>query len=492
MRALVGASVLFASLSASAGAVTLTAATTKVRSGRDARVTFNVGTGAHACQITARAAHARLGPLRYTVSQPLVVLTAQVPRDARTLTWTLSVRCASSRARIARGGATNIRIHIAGRSKGAAVLFTRGSIHVHSYPADAVVGAEPERLKGGKGGYVCASAWDGYRSVLDASSYCTGYCTWFVWQKRPEAQLKNLGNAWEWWGGAKAARMPEGSVPVVGAVAWWGISAHAPEGHVAYVIAVSDSSVTIEEMNRIAWDASDTRTISLASSEAPNGYIYGGRAGNGPGSGSPSGGGSSGGGSPTGAPVMVGKAAVVVNNDYSQIDVFYRDTNGDLEDDSWSAASGQGYQTRTIATGVAGNPVAIANNSYTQIDVYYRATNGDLMNATWSDTPAGYTVRTLAVGIAGEPTAIVNSAYDQIDVYYRDVNGNLEDASWSATPAGYTVRQIANGIAGDPAAIVNSGYDQIDVFFQGLSGQLEDASWSATPAGYQTQMLPTG
>jgi surface antigen len=245
------------------------------------------------CQITAQAGHTRLGPLHYVVRKPLVVLTGRVPRDARSLAWVLRVRCASSRTSAARARAATVRVRVEGRREGATVLFARGSVRVHAYSPGASVAPEAERAKGGKGGYVCASAWDGYRSVLDASSYCTGYCTWFVWQKRPEAQLKDLGNAWEWWDGAKARGIPEGAMPVVGAVAWWGISAHAPEGHVAYVIGASASSVTIEEMNRAAWDVADTRTVPLSSGEAPNGYIYGGPAGNGPGSGGGPGAGSS-------------------------------------------------------------------------------------------------------------------------------------------------------------------------------------------------------
>jgi hypothetical protein len=196
---------------------------------------------------------------------------------------------------------------------------------------------------------------------------------------------------------------------------------------------------------------------------------------------------------PSGAPAAAGKPSAIVNSNYSNIDVFYRDTSGDLEDDSWSATSGQGYQTRTIATGVAGNPVAVVNSSYAQIDVFYRGTNGDLMDASWSSTPAGYTVRQIASGIAGDPAAIVNSAYDQIDVYYRDVNGNLQDASWSATPAGYTVRQIASGIEGDPAAVVDDSYSNIDVFYRDTNGDLEDDSWSANSGeGYQTRTVAGG
>ena len=195
------------------------------------------------------------------------------------MTWFLYVRCAADRALLHRQHAEVIRIRIEGKKRGAGLLFDRATIRVRSLPASATLAPEPVRAGGGKGGYVCASAWDGYHSVLDGSSYCTGYCTWFVWQRRPEAQLRNLGNADEWYERARARGIPVGRLPVKGAIAWWNSSPHAPEGHVAYVAGVSGGSVTIEEMNRVAWNVTDTRAIPASE---PNGYIYGGPAGNGP------------------------------------------------------------------------------------------------------------------------------------------------------------------------------------------------------------------
>lgn len=349
-RGLVAAAVVCAVTAPSAGAVTIVAATTKLSPGGKARFVVEAGPGVRDCQIAARAGHARFGPLRYVVSQPLVVLTGQVPRDARALTWTLSVRCASGVAQAARARASTVRLHVKGRRQGAAVLFARGSIHVHSYVAGTVVGAEPELLKGGKGGYDCGGS-----SYIDASSYCTGYCTWFVWKKRPEAQLKDLGNASEWWDGAKARGIPEDSAPVVGAVAWWGISSRAPEGHVAYVIAASASSVIIEEMNHLAWNVADTRTISLASSEAPNGYIYGGPVGDGPGSSGGSGGASSSGGSGSGGSGGTTQGSApstlsAVSKEPGDLDTFFVTQQGCLDDAWWNpSANGIDFVTCNVA-----------------------------------------------------------------------------------------------------------------------------------------------
>jgi len=75
--------------------------------------------------------------------------------------------------------------------------------------------------------------------------YPFGECTWYVNSRRPAPWG---GNAWEWWGRARAYGRPEGPTPRVGAimVTWenpyW--------GHVAYVEQVyGDGSWLVSEMN---------------------------------------------------------------------------------------------------------------------------------------------------------------------------------------------------------------------------------------------------
>ena len=253
---------------------------------------------------------------------------------------------------------------------------------------------EPEKPKGGKGGYVCASAWDGYRSVLDGSSYCTGYCTWFVWQKRPEQQLKNLGNAWEWYGAAKARGVPVGSTPVVGAVAWWVQSAHAPEGHVAYVVGVNGGSITIEEMNRVAWAVEDTRTIS--GGELPNGYIYGGPAGNGPG------GPGSGGSTPLPPPPTTGGRGGVVNSPNGDQSVYFVGGDGGIH--VWL------YHGRWEEQGLGGSvapdtsPIAFENPTGNTF-VYYVGSDDAIHlwlwnGSKWEDQDIGGSVASITSPIA--------------------------------------------------------------------------------------------
>jgi surface antigen len=139
-------------------------------------------------------------------------------------------------------------------------------------------GQQTPEAVGGKGGAGCA---------LDGGGYCTGQCVDFVWTKRPE--LSHLGNATSWLGGAQGRKIPTGNTPVIGAVAWWsGVNltyADSSAGHVAYVVGVGNGTVTFEEMNGPAGPFQvDRQTFKLNSYYAPQGYIYGGPAGNGSGS----------------------------------------------------------------------------------------------------------------------------------------------------------------------------------------------------------------
>jgi surface antigen len=451
----------------SAGAVTVTRATTKLAAGGKGTIAFNAGAGRRDCEVTARAGLGRLGPLRIRIHQPIVVLTGQVPRDARTLVWSASVRCSSSGAQVTRAHAASIRIHVKGHRKGAPRLFSRGSIRIHSYPADALVAPEPERTGGGKGGYVCASEWDGHLSVLDASSYCTGYCTWFVWQRRPEQQLKNLGNAWEWYGGAKARGIPVGSTPVVGAVAWWGISAHASEGHVAYVIGVRGSSVTVVEMNRTKWDVEDTRTLN--SSELPNGYIYGGPAGNGSGS--------RGGAPPPPPPPPVSTPGGVLNN--GLISVFTQGPEHTL-DDYW-VTPGQPWNG-PLTVGAVGStfsdPTAIVNATTGLISVFAEGSEHTL-DDYWV-TPGQPWNGPLTVGAAGstfsQPAAVINQSTGLVSLFAEGYEHTLDD--YWVTPGQPWNGPLTVGAAGStfsqPAAVINQSTGLVSLFAEGSEHTLDD------------------
>jgi surface antigen len=97
--------------------------------------------------------------------------------------------------------------------------------------------------------------------------FAFGYCTWYVFNRRP---IPWLGNANEWWGNARSSGFTEGSTPRAGAIL---VENFAPLGHVAYVESAGAGSFTVSEMNYSGWDRVDSRVIANGAREIV-GFIY--------------------------------------------------------------------------------------------------------------------------------------------------------------------------------------------------------------------------
>ena len=246
------------------------------------------------CQLVVRSRHVTEGPYVYRVAAPIVTFSWTIPSLAMSGRWVVQASCARTVGALSRARKARTMLTVDnGSRRGKRVLIRKRSVRVRSAKRTGFKPLEASSIpSGGRGGGVDCSP-----GVLDsASSYCTGYCTWWVYHLRPEATLRDLGDAWEWWGRAPGHGLHEGHVPVAGAVAWWGADVGGGFGHVAYVVSATTSTVRISEMNALrGWANSDEQTITLGSPHAPEGYIYGGPAGARPGSG---GGGSSGGPEP--------------------------------------------------------------------------------------------------------------------------------------------------------------------------------------------------
>jgi len=95
-----------------------------------------------------------------------------------------------------------------------------------------------------------------------------GYCTWYVAQHK---YIPWSGNAGAWLYNAKAMGYATGSKPKKGSIV---VTTDSPYyGHVALVTGVSNSSITVKEMNYKGWGVSNTRTIDR-NSRSIRGYIY--------------------------------------------------------------------------------------------------------------------------------------------------------------------------------------------------------------------------
>lgn len=107
----------------------------------------------------------------------------------------------------------------------------------------------------------------------DTWGYSTRYCpSWVAWALHDRNKFempRAIGHAANW-GIWASGKYPVNRTPAAGAVAWWRASTAYPYGHVAWVRAVSGSTVTIEEYNYGGSPTWHVRTIAASRAE----YIH--------------------------------------------------------------------------------------------------------------------------------------------------------------------------------------------------------------------------
>lgn len=190
-----------------------------------------------------------------------------IPPTAPSASWVFSLACAAH--------------HKVARHSTQVVLVNGGAAASES-------GGEGGR---GSGGQSCAAIATppGGETCFIGDPFATyqggtdvGQCTWYAAGMRPDLYGITTGNAGEWLREA-AGKRPEGTTPVVGAIAV-NTTADGGVGHVAYVAGIRNNGATLilDEAN-LKYDAKVYLNIETPASEF-QGYIYGGPAGNGPGS----------------------------------------------------------------------------------------------------------------------------------------------------------------------------------------------------------------
>lgn len=198
-----------------------------------------------------------------------------VPAGAPSGTWTFAATC-TKRGRLTHRGAQLVLInHGSG---------TGGLVAGEAAGAGGKGGGEQScaEIATPPGGEAC---FIGDPFALYQGGEDVGQCTWYAAGMRPDLDGITTGNASEWLEEAKGKR-PEGTVPVVGAIAV-STTADGGVGHVAYVAGVENNGATLilDEAN-LKYDGRVYLNIETPASEF-QGYIYGGPAGNGPGTTAP-------------------------------------------------------------------------------------------------------------------------------------------------------------------------------------------------------------
>jgi len=161
----------------------------------------------------------------------------------------------------------------------AAVLSTLAVVLVLPARVEATIGVDdyPSRLKN--------AAQD---SLVDPWNFYNRECTSFVaWRLNHDAGIAfhnwykghHWGDAAIWKRAAIDSGVRVDGTPRAGAVAWWAKgSAGSSSGHVAWVVSVNSSSITIEEYNYLRRGFYDQRTISRTSAYWPTSFIHVGKA----------------------------------------------------------------------------------------------------------------------------------------------------------------------------------------------------------------------
>lgn len=111
-------------------------------------------------------------------------------------------------------------------------------------------------------------------SLVTASAgnrYAYGYCTWYVYEKRPDIG-SFWGNAYSWASSARAAGYSVGNTPVAGSILQTSAGGGG-YGHVAYVERVDSQYVYVSEMNYAGWNVVSNRAIPISQAGMYN-YIY--------------------------------------------------------------------------------------------------------------------------------------------------------------------------------------------------------------------------
>lgn len=388
----------------------------------------------------------RGGPLKLRgLSGKEQQITWVVARDVRLGQWTLKISCRNrSRA--------SLRLRVASdRIRQGKKLIKPGSLRVRSLssPPRADVGQIDE-------------PGDGLGKGAGNGGYAYGWCTYYAWTRRTD--LNNLGNAGDWKANAERRAISTGpaNAPVAGAIAWWSSSNPSTSfiedgrrvnyGHVAYVEQVRDNQFLVSEMNWPTWNVVSQRWITPGGRGAPDGFIYGGPAGNPPPGGTPGGTGP-GGGTDPGALARPGRLLQIVK---------------EPDPAPWASFD--------ISTGVQtqGSPSVVWGDT---VNVFAIRSDGAL--GQWSIVPgqAGWSISVLSeAGLLRGGVSAVRIG-DTFQVFASGADGRLwQFVKEPAQP--WAKFDISTGvlIKGSPAVVFDGIFNVFGARQDGSLGQ-----WSITP-----------
>ena len=163
------------------------------------------------------------------------------------------------------------------------------------------------------------------------------------------------------------------------------------------------------------------------------------------------------------------------------VDVFFRDTSGNLGHHWYVPGIGWGAETRS--TSMASDPRVTAQSDGT-VDVFFRDTSGNLGHH-WYVPGIGWASSTRTASIASSSTPRVTAQPDgTVDVFFRDTSGNLGH-HWYVPGEGWSTETRSASMASDPRVTAQPD-GTVDVFFRDTSGDLGH-HWYVPGEGWSTE-----
>ncbi len=149
------------------------------------------------------------------------------------------------------------------------------------------------------------------------------------------------------------------------------------------------------------------------------------------------------------------------------VDTFYRDVNGDLGHQSWSAEGVWSTDTRPASIARSAIPQVIPRSDGSGgIDVFYRDIDGNLSHQ-WLVPGSGWQTETRAASMVSDPN-VVTRPDSTIDVFYR-TSGDELGHQWFVPGSGWSGETRSAVLSSDPHAVAHEN-GEMDVFYRSGTG----------------------
>lgn len=183
---------------------------------------------------------------------------------------------------------------------------------------------------------------------------------------------------------------------------------------------------------------------------------------------------------PAPLPPQPSTPSAISRNDRT-MDVFYKDSNGNLVNRGWDVDFGWNYQSWDVD--IVGNPIAVARKPEA-MDVFWRGSGGSIWNMGWDvDTGWMTPIKRIEDGAVGDP-AVISRAPGEMDVFWRSTNNELKNVHWGTNGWENVVTRVSAGNVYSNPTVTSRRYDLMDVFYKGTNTNLVNLGWKATDGWY--------